>query len=300
MDEKITQLLDQVEDALWREDQRAASILLHKVLLQDFTNHHAWQLLHTLRGGEEPFKEFQKTFSQKYYPQLAHLIATQEAVVEPPPPQPVPIEPTFTPQSPAFLPIPPEIPSTTPGRHCPSCGSTLNATAKYCSVCGISFIADSPGGRLHTVPRFPAPQASVLFTDGTVRVRRLKTFVGAAIKFKVLVDGSERDMIRNGEERTYKLPTGEHTFEVKIRKNNSKPVAVKLYPGDTLQLVCQPPRYSLKAVGPELEIVATAAPLPKARGVFAWLGTTGCIIILIFGCLGSIAGAVTTTLLFNK
>ena len=73
-DDEVSELLTKVEDALWIGDQRAAGILLHQILLQDFTNRQAWQLLHSMRGGELTLKEFQRSFSQRYYPHLAHLL----------------------------------------------------------------------------------------------------------------------------------------------------------------------------------------------------------------------------------
>lgn len=69
-------LLSKIEDALWVGDQHTASILLHKILLQDFTNHQAWLLLHSMRGGNQTLKDFQHSFAQKFYPQLAHLLTT--------------------------------------------------------------------------------------------------------------------------------------------------------------------------------------------------------------------------------
>lgn len=74
MSETTDELLSKVEDALWIGDGRAAGLLLHRVLLQDFTNRQAWQLLHSMRGGEQPLKEFQRSFSQRYYPHLMHLL----------------------------------------------------------------------------------------------------------------------------------------------------------------------------------------------------------------------------------
>jgi len=318
MDENISELLTKVEDALFQGDQRVAGILLHKVLMQDFTNHPAWQLLHSLRGGEQPFPEFQQAFAQKYYPQMAHLLSA-------PPSAPELISPE--PLAPALNTL------------LPACGAILSTTAKFCIYCGHTISAE-PGLTAPSEPEpksiplaptlpipepvplapepvspppfFPAetplppvpsaftPAPSPLSPDATVRLTRLKTFVGAAIKFNVLIDGIDKGTLTNGEEKTYSLPAGEHTVVVKLRKNSSLPVALRLNPAESIQLACQAPKYSLKAIGPDLQVIPSGASLPKARGVFAWLWPVGCILFLVFGCLGAIAGVVGANALMNQ
>ena len=244
MTEATNAIIIRVEEALRQGDQRTASMLLHQVLTQDFTNPQAWQILYMLRGAGQDFPSFQQAFAQKYYPQYAHLLAASPVADA----QPRPLAAAAAPN--------------------------------------------------RISPVFPAPAQAT--GTGTVRLQRLKGYVGSMVKLPVIIDGQETGKIANGEAFSYTLPAGQHTVIVKLRRNASQPAIIDLRPGDDVLLATQLPKFSLKAVGPDLEIVPPGAPLPKVRNIFQYYGVLGCVVILIAGCFGSTAGYFLASLLLNN
>lgn len=75
MSESVDNLLLKAEENLRVGDRQAAGVLLHKILLQDITNHQAWLLLYSILGRGQSLENFQQGFAQRYYPQFAHLLS---------------------------------------------------------------------------------------------------------------------------------------------------------------------------------------------------------------------------------
>ena len=123
MGESTRNLLSKVEAALWLGDKRMAGLLLHQVLLQDFANRQAWLLLHGMRGTGQSLETFQRSFAQKYYPNLAHLLDQP----------PADIAAQTEADAPGFLST---VPSPEETEFCATCGTALLPQAKFCPYCG--------------------------------------------------------------------------------------------------------------------------------------------------------------------
>ena len=74
---KLDKLLAKAARAYEKGDRRAGSRFLNEILQVDFHHEGAWKMLHRIYGGERPFKDFQRSFAGKYYPDKAHLLAAE-------------------------------------------------------------------------------------------------------------------------------------------------------------------------------------------------------------------------------
>ncbi len=74
MNENSSSQHDQARKALQAGNKKSAAQLLHQLLKQDITDQTAWALLHQALAAQVPFKEFQTSFAQKYYPDQAFLL----------------------------------------------------------------------------------------------------------------------------------------------------------------------------------------------------------------------------------
>jgi hypothetical protein len=163
MSERASELMARVEQALYLGDQRTAGILLHKILLQDFTNHQAWLQLHAMRGGKQSLEDFQQSFAQRYYPTLAHLLA------QTPESEPAPQEAESRPAA-----IAPAVPARE--QFCPVCGAAILPKAKFCSFCGErvsqdnkpAVVAAMPGPLPVEIKHSPAePEIQLIASEAT-------------------------------------------------------------------------------------------------------------------------------------
>lgn len=71
-----------------------------------------------------------------------------------------------------------------------------------------------------------------------IRVQRASEFFGAALRFKVLVDGREVAKVGNGDTVSLSVAPGIHTFSVVADRYLSEPVTLEVRPGDTATLLC--------------------------------------------------------------
>jgi hypothetical protein len=248
MTESMHDLLSKAEDALWMGDRRAAGILLHKILLQDFTNHYAWQLLHAMLGGGQPFDAFQQSFAQKYYPEQAFLLRQPPPPVltapEPPAPEPVPLTPAplspaselshTAPLSPASLPS-----ALLPDQSCSNCGAACLPQSKYCHYCGLPL----------------APARQTLTGTGTLLLSRPTTSLARDRAFDIWIDGKQQDQIMDNEQRLLSLPAGPHTVAIKSAGRTSSPLQVPIKPSAQVHLVCYPAEAAVRGVAPDLKVI---------------------------------------------
>jgi len=247
MSENISDLLSKAEEALWAGNRRGAGILLHKILLQDFTEPYAWKLLHIMLGGQQPLSEFQRSFAQKYYPDQAHLL------LPPPPPEGAAVDTSGT--QPVRLPTAPTTPALElgdtaplrvdrqpypllPDNSCPSCGAVCTPQARYCRTCG--------------VPLMPAPKA----VDGTgsLLLYRPGSPLARDRAFSIRIDGKPHDQIMDGEQRLLSLPGGAHTLVVESAGQATLPLQVYIKPAAQVRLVCQPTAATQPGAQPELKV----------------------------------------------
>ena len=244
MSESTSDLLTKVEAALWLGDQRMAGILLHKALMQDFTNQAAWMHLHRLIGSTQSFAEFQRSFAAKYYPAQAHLLSPAAAPEPKAPDRPAAqAEPAAVKQQVhQAAPVPPAprpharvLPGTAllsptrlpymvkPDRTCPICGATCEPHFTYCHFCGL-----------------PLAQATkTLAGAGTLHLYRPKSPLARDKVFNILIDGKAQETILDNQERKFNLPAGQHTLLVKSASYNSRPVLVEIKPFARIRLACQ-------------------------------------------------------------
>jgi len=247
MSENISDLLSKAEDALWAGNRRGAGILLHKILLQDFTQPYAWKLLYAMLGGEGSLGEFQRSFAQKYYPDRAHLLqASQPPVdeaVESGATEPVRLAPAST--TPAV-----ELSDTAPIRvdrqtypllpdqSCSICGAACPPQASFCTTCG--------------VPLAPVPQG--VAGPGSLLLYRPRSSLVKDRAFSIRIDGKQHDQIMDGEQRLLSLPGGAHTLVVESDGQATLPLQVYIKPTAQVRLVCQPVAAPGHPGHPELKV----------------------------------------------
>jgi pilus assembly protein CpaE len=71
---KLNKLLSQARKAYKKKDKRKGAQLVNEILKEDFMHAGTWQLLYQLYGSDKPFDEFQRSFTEQYYPdRLADL-----------------------------------------------------------------------------------------------------------------------------------------------------------------------------------------------------------------------------------
>lgn len=237
MSEKTSELLVKAEDNLSMGDWRTAGILLHKILLQDFTNRKAWLLLQQLRSDRQPLEDFQQSFAQKYYPKQAHLLA-QTAT-----PDPAPKEVDTPPAS---------IASAVPARmlFCPVCGAAILPKAKYCSFCGKPLSQDgepvatsaTPGAHPGERKQSPAePESEAIASKATEYELRPSAIDWQPISIEAL--GTANDVPSESEKRRVTSELKE--LESIINKPQAQPSEAKPLTGEldrVLKRSTSPPR----------------------------------------------------------
>ena len=68
-DRKLNKLLAQARKAYKKKDKRKGAQLVNEILQEDFMHVGTWQLLYQLYGGNQAFDEFQRSFTEQYYPE---------------------------------------------------------------------------------------------------------------------------------------------------------------------------------------------------------------------------------------
>ncbi len=247
MSENISELLSKAEEALWAGKRRDAGILLHKILLQDFTDPYAWKLLHIMLGSQQPLSEFQRSFAQKNYPDQAHLLL--------PPTSPADEEVDTSGTQPVRIPTAPTTPAVElsdtgpvrvdrqsypllPDGSCSVCGSTCPPQAPYCPTCGMPFV--------------PAQKAGV--GTGELLLYRPGSPLARDRAFSIRIDGKSHDQIMDGEQRLLSLPGGAHTLVVESAGQATLPLQVYIKPAAQVRLVCQPTAAAQPGAPPELKV----------------------------------------------
>jgi hypothetical protein len=247
MSENISDLLSKAEDALWAGNRRGAGILLHKILLQDFTEPYAWKLLHAMLGSEQPLDEFQRSFAQKYYPNQAHLLqhppppgreAVETLAAEPVRLAPAPTTPAVELSDTAPVRVDPQPYPLLPDHSCSICGTACPPQATYCCTCG--------------QPLAPAPKA--VAGTGSLLLYRPRSSLVRERAFSIRIDGKQHDQIMDGEQRLLSLPRGPHTLVVESAGQATPPLQVYIKPTVQVRLVCQPAAAAQPKADPELKV----------------------------------------------
>jgi hypothetical protein len=90
------ELYAQAVNAWERGDKRASGILINQVLKLDLSHEGAWKLLYDQYGAGKSFEEFQRAFTEKYFPEGVAAPLSKDPYVSPAP-QPVAAQPVAEP-----------------------------------------------------------------------------------------------------------------------------------------------------------------------------------------------------------
>jgi hypothetical protein len=103
---------------------------------------------------------------------------------------------------------------------CPTCGKENPETSSACLSCAAPLKAQAQ----------PA----------LIRLNRKSQFTALFTQFEVYIDDQKVGALGNHEQGQYEVQPGAHTLYLKVDSFKSKPVALRLNAGDTIQLVCSP------------------------------------------------------------
>jgi hypothetical protein len=103
---------------------------------------------------------------------------------------------------------------------CPACGNENPETSSACLSCAAPF----------TTPA----------QTGLIRLNRKSQFTALFTQFEVFIDDHMVGTLGNHEQGQYEVQPGAHTLYLKVDNFKSKPVALRLNAGDTIQLNCSP------------------------------------------------------------
>ncbi len=78
MPDNLDYLLARAQEALEHGNEQEATAILRLILEQDYFHRGTWALLHQQYGANRSFNSFQRAFTQKYFPDKSHLIASDE------------------------------------------------------------------------------------------------------------------------------------------------------------------------------------------------------------------------------
>ena len=95
--------------------------------------------------------------------------------------------------------------------RCRECGSEVSESAARCPRCGIG----NPGGQ-----------------SGTLIIKRLLRFGGAATKVEVAVDGQPKGILKNGHEMTLVLAPGHYRIDAR-NWLHERSANVRIFAGQT-------------------------------------------------------------------
>ena len=146
----------------WRnEDQRAANILIDRVLQQDFLFQEAWEFLHLRFGKGETLEEFRFSFTSKNYPKNIHLLEKKNTLsgLQSDEGNSSQDQPNFK-----SLNINPK---TKPETFCSECNHKLVGKSRFCTYCGAG-IENVPVGEKAIAPSLPKNNLSTRVDDEIV------------------------------------------------------------------------------------------------------------------------------------
>jgi pilus assembly protein CpaE len=70
----IEKLLARAQKAYQKRDKQKGASLIDQILQQDYLHAETWELLHKLYAPNQPLEEFQRTFTETYYPEKLPLL----------------------------------------------------------------------------------------------------------------------------------------------------------------------------------------------------------------------------------
>jgi pilus assembly protein CpaE len=79
----VSQLYQKARTAYRSGDRGKAAYYVDQILKLDYTHRGIWKLLHREYGGKQAFKDFQRDFTEQYYPDKADLLTGKTSVVKP-------------------------------------------------------------------------------------------------------------------------------------------------------------------------------------------------------------------------
>lgn len=77
-EQSLGKMLAEARKAYQAKDKLKGARLVDQILQRDFTYQGVWELLHQLYGGGQPFGEFQKSFTTRFYPDKLSLLKPAE------------------------------------------------------------------------------------------------------------------------------------------------------------------------------------------------------------------------------
>lgn len=83
---------------------------------------------------------------------------------------------------------------------------------------------------------------SSLSEGATIRLHRHRRYRDKLRNYKVVIDGEERGVIRDGGELTFEVTPGEHEIQVRVDWIASTAITVKVPAGDDVSVICRAAR----------------------------------------------------------
>jgi len=105
--------------------------------------------------------------------------------------------------------------------YCANCGEKLQATWKNCPNCGTET---KPTKRENS--------------PTSISIKRPSQFVNKWRKYHLFSDDKKIGEVGDGEEKVFVVPSGKHSFYIKLDWIKSEILTLDIQPGETVHLVC--------------------------------------------------------------
>ena len=128
--------------------------------------------------------------------------------------------------------------------------------------------------------------------SSTILIQRKSQFQGGAIPFKVFINNIEAGRLKKGETLKLSVKPNELTLQIKTWSNKSKPLSIKVSPGQTITLDCGLSASGLYLTDPDNLSKDDLAQQDTEASYSNWATenwyTVGLCIILCSGLVGAI------------